>query len=198
MGVELLVARELSTLCVTLTETSSITRIIGSEIRNKDFCNQFNKILDNLCKSYDVVIANLNPLAELDSEESFVADFDERFEAYRTCYLKEISKPRAFSDNAYEDYLVMRTLKESKTGYPLLKKTFERFDEFIDKWVTNDAWLAMSVDNLFKMLNRLLNEIAEIKRRDPTDAYLLYSAAFAAFNPYLALIRQKTEPLAIV
>ncbi|OQK15618.1 hypothetical protein AU255_15455 [Methyloprofundus sedimenti] len=66
-----------------------------------------------------------------------------------------------------------------------------RLDELIDKWVTNDAWLAMTIENLFKMLPRLLNEIAELKQKDPGDAYLIFNSAFNSFVPYLNIIRAK-------
>jgi hypothetical protein len=59
--------------------------------------------------------------------------------------------------------------------------------------VTNDAWLAMSIDNLFKRLQALLNEIAALKQKDPEDAFLIYDSAFSTFSPYLELIAQKRE-----
>lgn len=197
MGIELLMTRELANICVTATEMASITRILGSEIKNRDFCSQFNKILSDLEQSYQVVATNLRPLAELDSDVRFDEDFDSRCQAYQACYLNESGKPRAYLDSAYEHYLVMQGMKESQTGYPILKRTFVRLDEFVDKWITNDAWLAMSVDNLFKLLNRLLNEVAETKRKDSDDAFLLYDAAFSAFNPYLTLIEQRPKPLPV-
>ena len=84
-------------------------------------------------------------------------------------------------------------MKESKTSFPLLKRTYERFDQLYDKWITNDAWLAMSIDNLFKRLQALLNEIAAVKQKDPEDAFLIYHAAFTGFSPYLDLIGQNRD-----
>ena len=191
MGTELIIVRELASIGATLTELSSIASIVNGEISNGDFSMRFNKMIDGLAMCYGTVTANLQPFCELDSAASFAANFDDRYSAYRDCYLKEVSKPRSFSDDAYEAYLVLKTLKQSKTGFPLLKRTFGRLDEFVDKWVTNDAWLAMSIDTLFKMLHRLLNEIAGIKQKDPDDAWLVYAAAFDGFNAHVALIQQK-------
>lgn len=196
MGIELDIVEELASISVTLTELSSIAKIINGEIKNSEFDKRFNKMVADLAKSYDVVTANLLPLSELDSEATLIDRFDERHAAYTACYLKEISKPRAYADEAYEEYLVLKTQKESKTGFPLLKRTFERLDKFVDKWVTNDAWLAMSIDNLFKRLQNLLNEIATLKKKDPADAFLIYNAAFHDFTPYLGLISQQRALLA--
>lgn len=196
MGIELDIVEELASISVTLTELSSIAKIINGEIKNAEFDKRFNKMVTDLAKSYDIVTANLIPLSEFDSETSLIDNFDEYHAAYTACYLKEISKPRAYADAAYEEYLVLRTQKESKTSFPLLKRTFERLDKFVDKWVTNDAWLAMSIDNLFKRLQTLLNEIATLKKKDPADAFLIYHAAFHDFAPYLGLIRQQRAVLA--
>jgi hypothetical protein len=195
MGIELDITKELATVCATLTELSSLSSIINSHLRNRDYSQRFNKMVEDIAKSYDVVTTNLLPLSELDTDTSFVESFDERHAAYTDCYLKEISKPRSYADDAYEEYLVLKTLKESKTSFPILKRSFVRLDGFIDKWITNDAWLAMGIDNLFKRLQTLLNEIAALKTKDPEDAYLIYSTAFSGFNDYLALIREKRDLL---
>ena len=137
------------------------------------------------------------PLFEFDSEAALINSFDECHSTYSACYLKEISKPRAYADEAYEEYLLLKGQKECKTSFPLLKRTFLRLDKFVDKWITNDAWLAMSIDNLFKRLQTLLNEIATLKKKDPADAFLIYNAAFHDFHPYLGLIRQQRTLLEI-
>ncbi len=195
MGIERYIIEELAGISMTVTEMAAIKVIINGQIKNPAFSEQFNNMVAELAKSYDVVIANLQPLFGLESEASFMADFDDRYSAYKACYLLEISKPRAYADEAYEHYLVLKTLRESKTRYPLLQRTFARLDELVDKWVTNDAWLAMGIDSLFKRLHNLLNEIAEIKQKDPEDAYLIYCSAVNAFVGYLDLIRQKRDLL---
>ena len=195
MGIELIIVEELANINVTLTELSSITRIVNSQIKSNDFDKVFNKMIDEIAKSYDVVISNLQTFYELDSEASFVADFDSLHAAYTARYLKEVSKPRTYTDEAYEEYLILKNLKQSKTSYPLLKRTFERLDLFIDKWVTNDAWLAMNIDILFKRLQQLLNEVAEVKKKDSGDAFIIYNSALVDFDDNIALIRKNHDLL---
>jgi hypothetical protein len=144
-----------------------------------------------------VLTQNLSPFAALDNETVFMQGFDQLYAAYRDSYLALVSKPRAFSDEAYEHYLVLQTFRETKTKFPLLKRTFERLEKFVDKWVTNDAWLAMSIDNLLKRLQRLLSEVAEIKQKDPADAFFILSAAFRDFSDYLQLITGKRDQLRV-
>ena len=195
MGVELDSVQELASINVALTELYSLTRIINGEIRAGEFHSRFNKIVDDIAKCFDIVTDNLQPFPEIDSEAALLEKFDTLHTDYSASYLKEISKPRIYSDDAYEGYVLLRLQKEIKTGFPLLKRTFERLDKFIDKWITNDAWLAMAIDNLFKRLQTLFNEIAILKKRDPEEAFLIYHNAFRDFKPYLDLISQQQTQL---
>jgi hypothetical protein len=195
MGIELDSLQELASINVALTELTSLTRIINGEIRSGEFHDRFNKIVEDIARCFDVVTDNLQALSEIDSETALGDKFDQFHSDYTACYLKEISKPRIYSDDAYEGYVLLRLQKEIKTGFPLLKRTFERLDKFIDKWVTNDAWLAMAVDNLFKRLQALFNEIATLKKKDPEEAYLIYASAWHDFKPYLDLIKQQLAEL---
>lgn len=189
MGIELDLTRELATISATLMELVAVTTVVNNEMGDSEFTRRFNKIVDDIANSYDTVTDNLLPLAEFTNEEAFIKGFDERRAAYAACYLTEISRPRTSGENAYEDNLVLQQSKEFKTGFPLLKRAFERYRQFYDKWIDNDAWLAMGVDNLFKRLQSLLNEIDALKQKDPSDAYVIYRAAFDGFIPYLEMIR---------
>jgi hypothetical protein len=195
MGVELEINKELATVSMTLTELSSIASIVNREIRGGEFHKSFNNMLADITKCYDVVTENLAAFVRLDSMSAFAEKFDDCHAAYTACYLTEISKPRAYSEDAYEEYLMLQTSKEFKTGYPLLKRTFERFGHLVDKWIDNDAWLAMCIDNMFKRLQALLNEIAAYKQKDAEDAFVIYNAALTGFNLYLTLISQQRELL---
>lgn len=194
MGVELDCLQELASINVALTELSCLAQIVNGEIKGGEFNERFNNIVANISKCFDVVTVNLQALSEIDNEKALIEKFDQFHTEYSESYLKEISKPRIYSDDAYEEYVLLRLLKEINTGYPLLKRTFIRLDKFIDKWITNDAWLAMAIDNLFKRLQALFKEIAELKLKDPEEAFFIYSGAWLAFRPYFELIAiQKKE-----
>ena len=195
MGIELIIAEELATASATLTELSSISRVLNSLIKSENFRIPYYNMLSELAGCYQVIIDNLTSFCTLDNETAFTTHFEAYRTAFSECYLNEISKPRSHSDEAYEIYLELMTLKESKTGYPLLKQIFARLDAFIDKWVTNDAWLAMSIDNLFKRVHRLLNEIAELKQKDAEDAFILYQSTFTEIAAFLMLIEAKRKLL---
>lgn len=191
MGIELDILQELTGVNVALSEASSLARIINGEIRSGEFHTRFNKIIDDIAKCFAVVTDNLQPFFAIDTEAALLEHFDKLHADYSACYLKEISKPRIYCDDAYEGYVLLRLQKEIKTGFPILKRSFERLDKFIDKWITNDAWLAMAIDNAFKRLQILLNEIAVLKNKDPEDAFLIYASALRDFSPYLDLIKQQ-------
>ena len=192
MGLEFTIDKELANISVTLTELASVTAIINQQISNRDFLGQFNQMVATLNQCYQVIIISIQPWMELDSEALFCSQFDARHEAYKTSFLKEASRPRLFVEQAYDQNLALNTFKELKTNYPLLKRTFMRFDEYFDKWIDNDTWLVMSMDTVFKMLNRLLQEIGEFKRKDSEDAYQLYQYAFGDIRIYLQIIQEKS------
>lgn len=191
MGIELDCLQELASINVALTELSALNRIINSEIQGGEFHTRFNKIVADIAKCFDVVTVNLQAPSEFDSEAALIDKFDTFHAGYSASYLKEISKPRLYCDDAYEGYVLLRLQKEIKTSFPLLKRTFERLDKFIDKWITNDAWLAMAIDNLFKRLQTLFNEIAALLKKNPEDAFVIFAGAFQDFQPYLEMIKQQ-------
>ncbi|TCK08552.1 hypothetical protein [Marinobacterium mangrovicola] len=194
MGTELTLIREMTSVCATASEWDGIARTVNTLLRSGEFNQQFNQMVAELNKTYLMLDQTLSPFAELDSEQCFTERFDTLFETYRGRYLLDVSQPRKFADETYEIYLLLKQSKEISTNYPLLKRTFIRLDEFIDKWVTNDAWLAMSIDTLLKMLNRFFGEIAEMKRGDSEEAFLVYDAIFAEFRLYLTLLEDKLKP----
>jgi len=195
MGAERIIVDELASISMTLTELLSITKIIKSEIRNEDFTIQFNTMVNTLAPCYDVVISNFTNFSDIENENAFSSKFDKLHNTYATTYLKEISKPRTYAEQAYEAHLELKRMKQSKTSFPLLKRTFIRLDELFDKWVDNDVWLAMYIDNLFKRFNHLLNEIAELKKIDLSDAYIIYHYATSDFTSYIELIKEKRAQL---
>jgi len=195
MGLEFSVNKELASISVTLTELAAVVGILRRQLPNTSFQTQLSQLVRPLFECYAVIADNLAPWRELLDEAVFQRDFEARHEAYQANFLKEASKPRIFCEQAYEQYQLLKSCKEVKTSYPLLKRNFTRLDEYLDKWIDNDTWLVMSMDLMFKMLNRLLQEIAEFKRKDAEDAYLVYASAFADFAVYLGVIEEKLEGL---
>lgn len=197
MAGELKIVRELATVCVTAGELAAIARIIKDELKKPAFVEQFDKMADAIDECYAITVTILQPWLDIASEAEFCEKFDTLHADYKATYLTITNRPRLASDRAYIEYMLLREFKETQTAYPLLKMTFARLDEFIDKWITNDAWLAMTIENLVKMLHRYLNEIAELKQKDPTDAFAIYRALMLAFRPFHALLEAaeaKAEP----
>lgn len=196
MGIEFVVSKELGNIAVTQTEFASVTRTINGEIGPGPFSTLFNTMMGRMADAYAVVTDNMQPFIDIDSEAAFLAGFEDQVAAYRETYLSAISQARTLTVDAYDDYEHLVCMREAKTRYPLLKRTFSRLAELTDKWIANDYWLAMSIDTMFKMLPRLLQEIADLKQKDPADAWVIYQAACADFAPYLALIRDQQAELA--
>lgn len=191
MGFVFKINEELAAIAVTATELLSITRSIKGLIRDNAFIDKFDEIIAKINQSYGVVSDSFNPFYTLDSEKNFEQNFDALHVVFKDCYLMEASKPRRYCDSVYEAYIELQKTKVAKSSFPLLKRNIERLDVFYDKWVTNDNLLAMSVDGVLKLQNRLLNEIAELKGKDTEDAYIIFSSAFDDFRDYLTLIQTK-------
>ncbi|WP_455366821.1 hypothetical protein [Kaarinaea lacus] len=193
MVFEFKINEELAAIAVTATELLSISRNITSVVKNNAFIEQFCGIIAEINQSYAVVSDSFAPFYTLDSETAFIQSFDEKYEVFKGRYLLDVSKPRRYCDNVYDAYIHLQKTKEARSGFPLLKRNFERLDTFYDKWITNDNLLAMSIDGALKLQNRLLNEIAEIKQKDVEDAYIIFSSAFKDFREYLSLIQTNSN-----
>jgi len=185
VGTEFTINQELGSVCATAAELTAITQTVTRFIKSESFIGVFQPMVKEITKCYELLTHNMTPFIDLTDEASFNQSFDELYARYKDDYLNEVSKPRTYSEAAYELHLELKRLDESKTNYPILKRTFARLDELINKWIDNDVWLAMSIDNILKMLQRLLNEIAELKRQDPEEAFLVYNSAMAAFKPFV-------------
>lgn len=196
MGLVFEINEDLALVAVTATELLSVTETITGLIRNESFLQQFKPIIAEINRSYGVVLDSFAPFQELDNEETFVEHFDEKHAAFKGGYLMDVSKPRKYCDNVYDAYIAMQQTKEAKTSFPVLRQTFARLDRFYDKWITNDAMLAMCIDGALKLKNRLLNEIAEINAKDSEDGYRLFASAFDDFGGFLELIRAKRDRVA--
>ena len=183
---------ELATITVTATELLSVSKTIAGLIKAPEFSRRFAEIISEINKSYAVVNDSFAPFCELDSEEKFARQFDEKLAAFKGGYLMDVSKPRRYCDNVYDAYIAMQQTQEAKTTFPMLKRSFSRLDTLYDKWISNDAFLPMSIDGVLKLKNRLLNEIAEMKRKNVEDAYIIFSAAFEDFHDYLTIINNKS------
>lgn len=195
MGVELNIVRELATVCVTASELAAIKNLIKGELKQQAVVEQFDKMAGAIGECYGVTTAIVQPWLDITNETEFCEKFDSVHAGYKATYLGISNRPRVASDRAYIEYTVLREFKETQTAYPLLKRTFARLDEFIDKWITNDAWLAMSIENLLKMLHRFLNEVAELKQKDPADAFTIFQAAMGALRPYSAMLENDLKVL---
>jgi len=195
MGVELNIVRELATVSVTASELAAIENLIKGELNKPAFIEQFDKMAGAIGECYGVTAAKIQPWLEITDETEFCEKFDSAHTDFKATYLSITNQPRVASEQAYIEYMVLREYQETKTAYPLLKRTFERLDEFIDKWITNDAWLAMSIENLLKMLHRFLNEVAELKQKDPTDAFTVFRVVMVALRPYYALLENDWKAL---
>lgn len=195
MAVELKIVRELATVCVTAGELNAIETLIKGELTKPAFVEQFDKIGAAIRECYVVTVAVISPWLTMSNETEFCTRFDAAYADFKATYLTITNRPRVSSEQAYLDYMVLREFKETQTAYPLLKLTFARFDEFIDKWITNDAWLAMSIENFVKMLYRFLTEVAELKQKDPTDAFAIYQALMSALRPFAGLLENDCKTL---
>lgn len=193
MNIEFVVNKELANICVTATEFSRLTQIINAQIRKEGFSRLFNTMMEKIVDSYDVVVDMLTPFSIVNNEASFAADYEACVLQYKEGYLMAISKARSLQVDAYEDYEHLKCMREAKTSFPLLKRSFERLETLADKWIANDYWLAMSIDTMLKMWPRLLQEISELKQKDPEDAWLIYQAAVADLELYLAVLRKQSQ-----
>ena len=188
MANEFKALKECATVTATLQELAGINAIICAEIPLPDFRTEYDSLLLDIVNTYQVVVDILKPLMILNQRDAFMASFDDVAQWYADSHRRALSQPRINAEFTFEKYLQFRKRKETKTSYPLLKVCFARLHDFIDKWIDNDIWLAMSTDTLLKMLNLVLNDLADARKRDSDEAFMLAQASIGKLAPYLAML----------
>ena len=197
MGIEFNLLKDMAAITNTAVELVAVNRIIKSHIGARAFNADYDSMLGNISHCYQVVIENLEPLLaiETDTDEGFAAAFQPVYQRYIDSYLLEISRPRVDAEYVYEKNLQFRKLKEVGTSFPILKHAFTRLHEIVDKWLDNDIWLAMTIDSLFKLIARLLNEISELTSKDPEHAFWVFQSGIKPLSMYLSVLKAQVAEL---
>ena len=185
---ELTILNELAKVAATQCEWQAIAAILNQHIRDTEFVEQYRRMSAELAQCYRFVESILTPFVALATPEQFERAFMQLHDDYQKSYLLEASKPRHAVDRAYEVCLGLLQRKEFKTNYPLLKRTFDRLDYFVDKYVTNDTWLVMSIETVLKRLSRFLYEVADLYKGDREEAFQVYRALMLAIERLLSLV----------
>ncbi len=188
MANEFKALKECATVTATLQELAGINAIICEEIPMPGFRSEYDSLLLDIVNTYQVVVDILQPLMMLNQRDSFVSSFEDIAQWYADHYQRALSQPRINAEFTFEKYLQFRKRKEVNTSYPLLKACFGRLHDFIDKWIDNDIWLAMSIDTMLKMVNLVISDLADIRKRDRDEAFMLAQDSIGKLAPYLAMI----------
>jgi hypothetical protein len=190
---ELTILNELAKITATRCEWLAIAATVTLHIRNPEFSAQYQRLLDALDPCYQFTNDMLSPFTRLSTLRQFENNFANLYDDYQQGYLLAASKPRHAADQAYEIFLGLMQRREFSTTFPLLQRTFDRLDYFVDKYVTNDAWLVMSIDAILKRLSRFLHEVAELKGRDQEESFLIYNTLMQDVAPYLQLLNSRAR-----
>ncbi len=190
MSTELIILSELAKVTAIQSECDAIAAIVDQHIGNAEFVGPFHRMIDEINECFRFVEEKFAPFIALSTQREFDEFFDTLSASYQKSYLSEVSKPRHMADRAFELSIVVMQRKEFKTSYPLLKRTFDRLDYLLDKYVTNDAWLVMSIDSMLRRMSRFLNEVAELKKFDGEESFLTYHTLMLGIGRYLTLLSE--------
>ncbi|MBA53215.1 MAG: hypothetical protein CMK89_02060 [Pseudomonadales bacterium] len=193
---EFTLCKEAASIATTATELAAIQQLLCSHIPKAEFRSALGLVIDPLTETYQVLIYILDPLFSIKSESDFNSGFGAAHEQYKQRLQEKSSLPRSSVEASYEAYLIFSQSKEAKTGFPILRRSFDRLLNYIDKYVDNDSWLLMNIDNVYKMLNLLLGEIAELNTGDPEEAWLTYDLAMESLLPFMQIINTRAQALA--
>lgn len=195
MELEPTIFKEVTNIRGSIEQLSSLVEVIEAEAPAGDFHTQFRDLLTDIIASYRVVTDNLSPLCSMPTAEAFERSFAGRFECYAEHCGAEISKPRENAEETFNKYLQFRKLAVVRTKYPVLQRAFAEFHAYVDKWVDNDVWLAMSIDVSFKLLLKWMSRIKETKARDAAAAFADFSAFISTLSPHVVAIEENLRKL---
>lgn len=189
MGDEFKLSKDLATISATAIELAAVNRLITQEISSQEFLAEYDDLLLDIVDTYWGLDNFLRPVFAINSEQAFIDQFSTVVNWYSEHYQPALSQPRINAEFTFQKYLQFRKRRETKTSYPLLRIAFSRLHDFIDKWIDNDIWLALTIDAFLKTLNRLLIELAETAKKDQEQAYVLFSSTTAGTENYLCMIQ---------
>lgn len=195
MASELNAIKDLSTICATGSEVANVVFQLRQTARSASFRQELNDLVIDIADSYGVVFDNFSALSGFNTEQEFAECFAGLAAEYESRYLLEISKPRAFSELTFQKNLQFWKLKESKTRHPLLMGLFARLKAYIDKWIDNDLWLAMTIDSFFKSSFQIIKTTESLLEKDSELGYMYYCSSLRCYKPFLTIIADNKKLL---
>lgn len=195
MNLELKIYKELGSINAAAMQWHNIAATVNKTMGGGEFKDNFNRMYSALIGLFRVVESDIGAVYQIQSIESFNEQFLTLKKDYSASFLKSASQPRQFTEAAHEEYITLSTLKEINTGYPLLKRCFSDLYQYMDKWVTNDSWLVMCADTVFKTTNRWLIDMESFFKQDPDEAWLIYECHCKHMRTLLSLLAKICQEL---
>ena len=186
MGAEFMALKEMATISATCTELAAVNELICAETGPGDFQIQYQDLLTDVLNTYRLILAALTPLTALTGRPAFKTGLANMVAEFSTSLPVTTNEARNNAEFTYEKNLQFRKRAEVKTSYPILKNAFGRLHDFIDKWIDNDIWLVMSLDNLLKRLLRHLEDVQAMQAKDNEMAYAMYLSCAGQLGPYVS------------
>lgn len=186
---EMAVLKEMASISSLRLEWSDFTSTILEQITSSEFVAQYELMNRHVLAAFDGLLTPLAPFLAIQEEEAFFSEFDQVAAHYQENFLNDAGKPRLDADAAFEAFIPIQQSKEFATGYPLLKQAFDRLDFAMDKYISNDAWLLMSIDTVFKRFSRWLMDLAQLKKMDREDAWRVYQGVVGNMGRFIEVIK---------
>jgi len=179
----------MATVSATATELRAVAEALYVTSHKQEFKQELTSLLDEILQSYEVVLEHFQPLCAFNDPVVFEKGFPQLAQAFADDYLTVISLPRIYAELTFQKHLQFWKLKETQTKHPLLSNLFTRLKAFIDKWIDNDIYLAMTIDSLFKSAHRVVGEVNELLLQDAELGYLAYQCSLGQLTAYLNIIQ---------
>ncbi len=189
MGAEFMALKEMGTISATATELAAVNALICEETGPGDFQAQYQDLLSDVLNTYRLILSSLTPLTAMTDRAAFKEGLALMVAEFSTSLPVTTNEARNNAEFTYEKNLQFRKRAEVKTSYPILKNAFSRLHDYIDKWIDNDIWLVMSLDNLLKRLLRHLEDVQAMQGKDNEMAYAMYLSCAGQLAPYVSLIQ---------
>lgn len=155
-------------------------------------------MISEVRRSYDSAVDAFTPFYKLDTKRKFGAGFERSRTAFKSHYLKDVGGVRTRCDKVTSQLQKLQARKRRFSKLPGFKRSFQRLEDLASNWVANDRWLALNMEYLLKSLNRLLNEIARVKRTDSAAAFVALTAALEDFEALFLAVKKNLDTLDVV
>jgi len=198
MGSELEISYGIAKIKVSLAEFVTAIKQITGAVKHQEVKQTLKEMIEEVRKSYDATVDAITPLYGLDTQKKFNGKFSNILEDYKKKYLKDIGNMRTHCTIVAQQIEALKKRKSWMKNLPLVKKSFNRLQDVGNFWFLSDYTLAQEMETFLNKMNQFLNDINEMRRKNPGNAFRHLQLSLEQFEDDFNSIKPNLDNLKVI